>query len=424
MVGKKLHVLLFRLLEIADQREYTHIAMTIAYFDCFAGAAGDMFVGAWLAAGCDFAALQAEIAKLDISGYSLSTESVTRGGLGGTKFNVNQDTPPADQPKRHLSDIVAIIDAADLPGKSGQTAKAIFTRIARAEAQVHSWGIEEVHFHEVGAIDSIVDIVAACVALELMGVTNVCCSAIPTGSGTVKCDHGTLPVPAPATAELLRGAPTLAGPMEGEATTPTAAAFLVELTENFGGVPAMVFDAIGYGAGSRESKTVPNLLRVLIGRACTYGAEADSQVDTVVELATNIDDCTGELLGATIEQLLEAGCLDAWASPVFMKKSRPAWMLSAICRQGDVGRAERIIYSETTTFGIRRRTMTRSKLTRRFETVETPYGPIRMKLGAAGGVVITASPEFADCKAAGASHHVAIRAVMEAATIAYRRREN
>ena len=387
--------------------------MTLAYFDCFAGAGGDMIVGALLDAGCDLDALKAELKKLPLKGVAVRAEQVTRGGLAGVKFTV--DLAEAAQPQRHLSDILTMVESAGFSRQVTSRVERIFTRLAEAEAKVHKIAPEEVHFHEVGAADSIVDIVSACAALELLGVERVYCSPIPVGGGTITCAHGALPAPSPATAALLVGAKTVQSELEGEITTPTAAAVLTTLAQSFGPLPGMDVAAVGYGAGSRQGGALPNLLRVYIGAESTQG-----QADSLIELSANIDDCTGEVIGATIEKLLAAGCADAWATPVFMKKSRPAWTLSALAGMADVDAAERIIFSETTTFGIRRRTVTRSKLTRRFETAETAYGPIRVKIGCIGGQVLSAAPEFADCLAAAEAHHAAVKEVMAAAMAAYR----
>ena len=389
--------------------------MKLAYFDCFAGAGGDMIVAALIDAGCDFASLQAELAKLGIPGFSLRTERVHRGGLTGLRFIV--ETDQAGQPHRHLSDILSLIDRAGLSARAAELAKKVFHRLAQAEAKVHQIEVEKVHFHEVGAVDSILDVVGACVAMDLLGIDAVECSPIPVGGGTIRCDHGVMPVPAPATAELLTGVPIAQADVQGEATTPTAAAILTTVAGSYGPLPPMRIDAIGYGAGSRDSRDTPNLLRVLVGR-CDEGGSADS----VVELSANIDDCTGEVLGATVGMLLSAGCLDAWATPAIMKKSRPAWVLSALCQPCDVEAAERIIFSETTTFGIRRHTCLRSKLLRSYETVETRYGPIRIKVGRTAGGETTASPEFEDCLSAATAHHVPVKEVLTAAQESYRQR--
>ncbi|MHC4718602.1 MAG: nickel pincer cofactor biosynthesis protein LarC [Planctomycetota bacterium] len=388
-----------------------------AYFDCFNGAAGDMIVGALLDAGLDLEALRAELGKLDLSGYAISAERVRRGGMAGTKFHVQVE--PGDQPQRGLSQVEAIIGSGELPGRSAVKAGKIFRRLAEAEAKVHGIGLGEVHFHEVGAVDSIVDIVAAAVGLELLGVEEVLCSPIPAGSGWVEAAHGRLPVPAPATAELLVGAaiaePIAEGPT-GELTTPTAAAILTTLSSGFGAA-AMTLDAVGCGAGTRDDGPMPNLLRVLIGRCGDEG-----EVDTAVELSANLDDCTGEVVGAAIEKLLAAGALDAWAAPITMKKSRPGWLLAALCLPADVGRVEDLLFVETTTFGVRRRMVRRSKLTRRHQTVETPYGPVRMKVGSRSGRDLTASPEFADAQAAAEANGAAVRDVLAAAVVAWRGR--
>jgi len=390
--------------------------MTIAYFDCFAGAAGDMIVAALLDAGVDFDALRRELGKLALPNCDVQAEKLCRGGLSATRFSVTCQA--GQQPHRHLSDILSIIDAASLVPRAGERARAIFTRLAEAEAKVHNTSVENIHFHEVGAVDSIMDIVGACIALEMIGVDRVYCSAIPLGSGTVQCEHGMLPVPAPATAQLLVSAKTCQAQLPGEVITPTGAAILTTLSEGYAPPPAMGLDAVGYGAGSREGDAIPNLLRVMIG-----SQDPDGQTDGVYEISANLDDCTGEVIGATIESLLSAGCLDAWATPIVMKRSRPAWMLSAMCKPGDVERAEQIILSETTTFGLRKRWFERTKLQRHFETVETPYGPVRMKIGRQGDETLRACPEFADCESAAKTHHVPVSEVLAAARYEYRRQK-
>ncbi|MDY6913870.1 MAG: nickel pincer cofactor biosynthesis protein LarC [Planctomycetota bacterium] len=384
----------------------------LSYFDCFSGAGGDMIVGALLDAGCDIELLRSGLAGLKLPGFEIDAEKVQRGGLAGMQFRVNVST--GRQPRRNLDDILSLIAAADLPPRAADRAGRIFTRLAEAEAKVHNIAVNEVHFHEVGAVDSIVDIVAACLSLEILAVDRVVCSPIPIGSGTVPSGHGTLPLPSPATAELLIGARTACSDLAGERTTPTAAAVLTVLSESYGPPPAMDLAAVGYGAGTRDEPDVPNLLRVLIG-----SQTADGTADNLVELSANVDDCTGEVIGAALEKLLSAGCADAWATPIFMKKSRPAWTVSVLCAECDVPAAERILYAETTTFGIRRRPCARSKLTRRHETVETAYGPIRIKTGLRGEEIMTASPEFSDCLRAAEAHHAAVKEVIAAARAVY-----
>ena len=323
-----------------------------------------------------------------------------------------------DHLHRHLGDIIEIIDAAGLAPRAAKRAKSIFTRLAQAEAKVHGVAVDQVHFHEVGAVDSIIDVVGACVAMEIIGIDSVVCSPIAVGSGTIRCEHGTMPVPAPATAELLVGAETCGGHLPGEATTPTGAAVLTTLAERYGPMPAMSISAVGCGAGTRDGGPLPNLLRVFLGEPDDHGA-----ADTVIELSANIDDCTGEVIGATIARLLSAGALDAWASPIVMKKSRPAWMLSVLCAPADADEAEQILFAETTTFGVRRAPRARTKLLRRHETVETPYGPIRIKVGLSSGQAVAAAPEFDDCLSAAESHRVPVREVLAAANEAYRRED-
>ena len=418
--------------------------MNVAYFDCFAGAGGDMIVAALLDAGADEDACRAELAKLGLGECVVWTEKVRRAGLGGLQFHVDasegsfpddachlgehdhdrdhehphdHDHGDARPPRRRLADILALIDRAGLSPRAAERAKRIFTRLGQAEAKVHRIDVQEVHFHEVGAVDSIVDIVAACIALELLDIGRVVCSPIPVGSGMVRCDHGLLPVPAPAVAELLVGVPLRAVDVPGEATTPTAAAIFTELAESFGPAPEMTVHSVGYGAGSRDNPNLPNLLRAIVGQVDEQG-----DADELVELAANLDDCTGEVLGHALDKLLACGCVDAWAAPAVMKKSRPAWVLSALCRASDVPAAEQVFFEETTTFGVRRRPCRRTKLLRSFETVETAFGPIRIKVGRLGDRVLTASPEFADCRTAAETHHAAVRDVFAAAAATWRQK--
>ncbi|MFP4354597.1 MAG: nickel pincer cofactor biosynthesis protein LarC [Phycisphaerae bacterium] len=388
--------------------------MSTAYFDCFAGAGGDMIVASLLHAGARLDVLADQLAGLGVEGYRLTTETTSRKGIQATRFIVEVD-PDAPRPHRHLHHITEMIDAADLPARAAQRAKETFTRLGRAEAQVHGVSLEKVHFHEVGAIDSIVDIVGACLAMEQLDLETISCGPIPLGSGTVECDHGTMPVPAPATAELVRGVPTFGGPNPGELTTPTAAALFTSLSETIGPVGEMEIEKIGYGAGTRQGANVPNVLRVLIGRSSSSG-----QADSVVQLQANLDDCTGELLGSTIQKLLQGGALDAWALPATMKKNRPGWIVSVLCSPAKVPAAEELLFRETTTMGVRKQHMSRSKLLRRVETVETAFGPVRIKLGLLGSEEVTASPEFEDCRAAAESHHVAVKEVIGAAWKAYK----
>jgi hypothetical protein len=389
--------------------------MPIAYFDCFSGAAGDMIVAALIHAGADSDELRNQLDALGLDGYELTIESVRKQGFDAVRFGVKLNDG-ARKTHRHLKHLVEIIHAARLSDQLKDQAIRIFTRLAEAEARVHGTTIEKVHFHEVGAVDAILDVVGAVTALNLLGVDRVVCSPIPVGSGTVSCEHGAMPVPAPATAELLKGIPIALSVETGELTTPTGAAVLTTLAAEFGAIPAMKIERVGYGAGTRDGAHVPNLLRVLIGEGVSAG---DAETDEIVVLETNLDDATSQQIGHCLDRLMSEGVLDAYVMPIQMKKSRPGFLLSVLCEPGRVDEFERIIFAETPTFGIRRHRATRTKLTRRHESVETPFGTIRMKVGEGRGVV-TATPEFEDCRSAAKAHRVTLRAVIDAAARAWR----
>lgn len=388
--------------------------MTIAYFDCFSGAGGDMIVAALLDAGANADELRARLAPFHeptAHGFALHIEKIKKQGFAATRFRVDLNSE-VKQPHRHLKHVVEIISAASLPALVAEQAISIFTRLAEAEAKVHGSTIEKVHFHEVGAIDAIIDVVGAVTALDMLGVKRVICSAIPVGSGTIKCDHGIMPVPAPATAELLRGVPIASCDEVSELTTPTAAAILTTLADSYGPIPAMNIRSVGYGAGTRDGITRPNVLRVLIGDAGE--STNDFETDQVAVLETNLDDATPQAIGFCSERLLAAGAWDVFSVPIQMKKHRPGVMLTVLCALNDVATMERIIFSETPTLGIRRRIENRAKLARRIETVQTKFGPIRVKIGEANDVR-TVAPEYEDCKAAAMQHNVSLQTVMESA---------
>ncbi len=386
--------------------------MTVAYFDCFSGAAGDMIVASLIDAGADESALREGLSSLAVGGYTLKIQKIRKQGFAATRFLVELDST-TPQPHRHLADVVEIIRSGKFPDGVRENSIRVFERLAQAEAQVHGTSVDKVHFHEVGAVDAIVDVVGAVLALQTLGVERVVCSPVPVGSGTVKCAHGVMPIPAPATAVLLKGVPLAASEETGELITPTGAAVLTTLADEFGPLPAMSVSAIGYGAGTRDGASVPNLLRVFVGAA----SDSDD-ADSVAVLETNIDDASGEIVGYTIERLLEMGALDAYAVPIQMKKTRPGFVLTVICETAKIPLMEGILFRETPTFGIRRRTVQRTKLTRRFETVDTAFGPIRIKIGEREGA-ITASPEYEDCKAAAVKHDAALREVIAAARAAW-----
>jgi len=383
--------------------------MKIAYFDAFSGAAGDMVLAALVDAGLDPAALEAALSTLKVGHWHIETRPETRHGLAATRLVVHLEEGH-DSSHRRLGDIREIIGRADLPGSSAERAVAIFTRLAEAEAKVHGTTVEKVHFHEVGAVDSIVDIVGAAAALELMGIERVSASAIPTGGGTVRCRHGLIPVPAPATAELLKGVPLRPSTEQHELTTPTGAAILTTLCESFGPMPEMSIESVGYGAGKCEGKQLPNLLRVFIGRtADNDGLEAD----TVWVIETNLDDVTAEVVADASRRLMEAGALDVFSTPITMKKGRSGLLLRCLVHEDRRGEIEQLIFEHTGTFGLRRSQWSRSMLARRHETVQTRYGPVRVKLGLSGQRVVRVAPEFEDCRQAAERAGVSLQRVMQ-----------
>ena len=383
--------------------------MKTLYFDCFSGAAGDMLAGALIDAGADFAELKRQLDQLGLPGFEVRTDKLRKQGFAATKFDVVVD-PDTPQPRRHLSDIRTIVGKAPLTGSVRKQVMGVFERLADAEAKAHGTSPEKVHFHEVGAIDSIVDITAVILALDMLAPERIICSPLPTGNGTVVCEHGVMPVPAPATLNLLKGIPIAVCDEQGELLTPTAAALLTTVCNEFGPLPSMTLETVGVGAGTRENKTRPNIIRALLGSSVETNAQ-----DTVAVLETNLDDCSGEWIAYCVSRLLDQGALDAYCTPIYMKKSRPGVVLSVICELSQVTELEKIVFAETSTFGIRRHLAQRSKLDRRCETVETVYGSIRIKIGERSGEKVTNTPEYDDCAEAAANHGVPLRLVMEAA---------
>mgnify|MGYP003786733781 CR=1 FL=1 len=388
-----------------------------------------MIVGSFIDAGMPIDHLRDQIAKLELPDVSLDAESVTRAHLAGTKFIVRY---PAEDKARHLSDIEEIISAADLSTRVKERAISIFRRLAEAEAKVHGTSVDEVHFHEVGAADAIVDVVGACIGLEYFDVESVYVSSMNVGGGTVKCDHGIMPVPAPATAELLRGVPTYSTGEVGELTTPTGAAILSTLASDFGFQPKMTVSAIGYGAGTKELDA-PNLLRVCIGTA----ADADGRhtVDSVVEtvafrlgaeagsvvvVETDIDDMNPEMLPDLTSRLIDSGALEAHYSPITMKHGRPGVSVTAICPEHALESVVNSMFRHSTTLGIRLQRSDRIKLRRRITKVQTQYGQIGVKEGFLGTNAITASPEYRDCAEAASRFGVPLSRVYDEALRSYR----
>lgn len=390
--------------------------MTLAYFDCFSGASGDMILGALVDAGVPVEVIRARLAGLPVSGYTLAAEKTVKDGFSATQVRVELDTSEVGG-HRHLADVRSIIASGGLPPEVQERACAVFQRLAEAEARVHGTAVEKVHFHEVGAVDAIVDIVGAVIALHELGVGRVVCSPLATGSGTVTCQHGVMPVPAPGTLELLKGVPLLATDEPGELTTPTGAALLTTLAEYFGPIPEMTVHRTGYGAGQREGQHRPNLLRVLLGEPST-----DATADEIVLLECSLDDVSSETIGFCTEKLLEGGALEVYTTPITMKKSRPGVLLTVLARPGDVSRMEEMIFQQTTTFGIRRYPARRAKLERQHQTVETRYGAVRIKIGSRGKAVFTASPEYEDCRRVAEARGVPLKTVMQAAIQAWESR--
>ena len=391
--------------------------MRIAYFDCFSGVSGDMTLGALLACGADETELRERLGALNVPGYELHIRRVTRQGITATDVDVH--LIEAEQGHgRHLSDIAAILDSSALPPGVRQKALAIFTRLADAEAKIHGTTREQIHFHEVGAVDAIVDIVSSCLLLDMLGVERVVTSSIPCGHGTIKCQHGIMPVPAPATMELLRGFPVHSVDIKGELVTPTGAALLTTLSDptTAGKMPAMRVLTSGFGAGKKQFKPdMPNLLRVILGETEEAAIGEDKTPQTVAVLETNLDDQNPEGFDLLMERAFAAGALDVFFTPIQMKKNRPATLLTVLCPPDKADALAALLFRETGTFGIRAREQRRYTLDRSWRTVITEFGDIRLKAGTWLGEEVTVAPEYEDCKRAALAHDVPLRRVYEAA---------
>ena len=468
--------------------------MRVAYLDCFAGIAGDMFLGALIDAGVPAQVLVDAVAALGL-GASLRIERVDRSGIACTKVNVFEgdhlaDAPPepvqtqqqvelkaaahTHQPKtqhlhktghphshdhehtlaegeehthshddhshshddhshshdehshshahgRSLTAIRRLIHDAALPEPVKKTAIRAFELLGHSEAKIHNVPLEQIHFHEVGAVDAIVDIVAASAGIHHLNIGAWHCSPINVGGGTVVCAHGTFPVPAPATADLLRGLPTYSAHVQQELVTPTGAALLRAIDPVFGPQPAMRVEHIGYGAGTRNSKDFPNVLRLCVGETSDATESHSAHSDTVTVMETALDDLSPQVLAYVAETALARGALDVMLTQVIMKKGRPGTVLTILCNPADSAALERLLLSETSTLGVRIRQERRSCLQRRHIPVSTEYGEIRIKLGSLGGETMNAAPEYEDCRAAAAKHRVAIKQVQQAAVAAYLR---
>jgi len=378
------------------------------YFDCFAGASGDMILGAMVAAGVEPNYLREQLSRLAVSGFTINFETVNRSGLSATFARVET---AHEHKHRHLSDIRQIIEASALSESVKQRAVQIFTRLAEAEARVHNEPIDHVHFHEVGAVDAIVDVVGAAICFDALQIDRFVCSPIHVGSGMVKMAHGQFPVPPPAVTELLKGVPFYATEIKGELLTPTGAAIITTVCGEYGPIPHMTAETNGYGAGTREYQDFPNVLRVLIGQTEDTGATDER----LWMIETNLDDASPQIVGHVMDRVLESGALDCFFTPVQMKKNRPGVLLSVLCGAAEKEAVMKLLFTETTTLGVRSYEVTRRALERSVVRVETPYGPIDVKVAHLDGRVVNEMPEFEQCRRAAANANVPLKVVEEAA---------
>ena len=437
--------------------------MRVAYLECFSGISGDMFLGALVDAGVPPHLLEQTVEALKV-GARLEISRVMRSGISATKVDVwvdgekdlpreeywakqnehaasardddhahehehhheHQHAHEQDHPKqshghshgRGLVEIWEIIGRSGISDTARKNAASIFEALGGAEAKIHATSIEEVHFHEVGAVDAIVDVVCAAVGAEALGVDEIICSPLNVGGGMVQCAHGTFPVPAPATVELLKDAPVYSSGVQAELVTPTGAAIVKTLARRFAAFPNMKIEKSGYGAGARDFPGYPNVVRLTVGEAASTLA-AKTASDTVTVLEANLDDLNPQVFGYVMDRLLEEGALDAFGMPVQMKKNRPGTLLTVLCKPEDSARLTQLIFTETTTLGVRRREEVRQTLARRWESVVTPWGEVRIKIASMNGTVTNYAPEYEDCRRIAAEHHVPLKAVIQEAARQY-----
>lgn len=435
--------------------------MKTLYLDIFSGLSGDMFIGALIDLGVDARKLARELAKLKLDGYHLHVGQQERQGIAGIKFDVHlahehghahehhhhdhdehehhhehEHHEHLHDDSRNFSDIKKLISKSKLSPWVKQKSIAVFQRIADAEGKIHGRPADDVHFHEVGAVDSIVDIVGACAGLELLGKPRVLASPVVEGTGWIRCAHGRFPIPAPATLAILgaRKIPVSQCDEPNELITPTGAALLAEFAESFAPLSGMTAEKIGFGLGTRENQTRPNVVRAVLGDACRVTSDGkqpranltspatrhpsplDWETDRVAVLETNLDDVSGEILGAFVESALAAGALDVFHTPIQMKKNRPGVLLTVLCAEADADKFSELLLRETTAFGVRRTIAERRKLRREFTTVKTKFGPVTVKLGKLNGKVVQAAPEFESCQKLAAQKKVPLREIYEAAS--------
>ena len=423
--------------------------MRIAYLDCFSGISGDMFLGALIDASVRPEIFENAVAALNL-GARLEVSRVTRSGISATKVDVwigdekdqpreefwarkaaharehphehHHDHDDHDHPRhahhgRGLNEIRQIIAAASIPERAKQTATRIFENLGAAEAKIHNLPLADVHFHEVGAVDAMVDIVCAAVGAEALGVDEWVCSPLNVGGGTVECAHGRFPVPAPATVELLKGAPVYSSGVQAELVTPTGAAIAKTLATRFAEFPQMKISASGYGAGTRDFPGHANVLRLIIGEAQQSASLAAEETISILE--ANLDDLNPQVFGYVMDRALEEGALDAFGIPVQMKKNRPGMLLTILARPEDAARLTKLLFTETTTLGVRFREEKRQALRRRSVTVSTRWGDVRMKIANLNGSVSNYAPEYEDCRRIALEHHVPLKTVMQEAIQRY-----
>jgi len=408
----------------------------VLYFDCFSGISGDMALGALLDAGLPFDDLKAALGSLALGDAHVHARKVLRAGVSATKFSVHEhpggdaphaqdshdqdhhvqgSAPHAAHPHRHLSAINKLIDTSALSATARERAKQMFHRLGEAEAAIHQMPIEKVHLHEVGALDSIIDIVGIAFAMEWAAADRVVCSPLNVGGGMVDSAHGRFPVPAPATVVLLGDAPVYAGAVQKELVTPTGALIATSYASSFGPIPAMSIERVGYGAGDRDEPTTPNVLRVMIGRA-----EIGASTERVCVIECEIDDMNPQIFGVVMERLYAAGALEVFYVPVQMKKNRPGTLLSVVAPPEQRSRMTEVIFRETTTIGLRYSQVDRECLDRQIVPVETPLGTVRFKIASRGGAVINAVPEFEDCAKLAAAHNLPVKEVQALAVRSYK----
>jgi uncharacterized protein (TIGR00299 family) protein len=388
--------------------------MNLAYFDCFSGISGDMTLGALIDAGCDVDRLRAGLQALAVPGWELTAEKVWKNGMAATYAKVKIE----DQKKhRSLNDILEILHKSELAPEARDRASAIFQKLGEAEARVHDVPLEKIHFHEVGAVDAIVDIVGACLGFHALGIGKFACSPLNVGGGTAKMAHGVLPVPAPATANLLQGKPTYSNGVQRELVTPTGAAIVAALCDSFGPQPAMTVSAIGYGAGTADLEGQPNVLRIMIGESAEKVIAGYDEEVSVIE--ANLDDMNPQIYGYFLERALAAGAVDVFTTPVQMKKNRPGTLLTVLCKPQDANALTSLIFAETTTFGVRTTIAQRRILPREHVSVNTSFGDVRIKLSRVNGRILHVSPEFEDCRKLAVEKNVPLQQVINEALRRY-----